>query len=309
MRGFSRLSPGASGCGSFLSPMRRMPKLAKALIALLITCLLLVLMLRWFEHAQVYHPDRVLAATGAELGRPFEDVVFKASDGVELNGWFYPAGANSPRAGMAVLFCHGNAGNIGGRLDTCRALLATGVSAFVFDYRGYGRSRGRPSEEGTYLDAQAAYEWLRHRGFAGTNIIAFGESLGGGVAAELAGRETLGGLVLQSTFTSIPDIGAELFPWLPVRWLATIRYDTRAKLPRLKVPVLVMHSRTDEMIPFHHGQRNFAAANEPKLFCELNGAHNDPLAGGAHFNAGLEKLLDLIEAKRGAAAPPLKPAG
>src|ERR1035437_1336658 len=196
--------------------------ITKKLIGLLLTCLLIVLMLRWFEHSQVYHPDRVLTATGAELGRPFEDVRFKASDGVELNGWFFPAGTNSHRPRLAVLVCHGNAGNISHRLDTCAALLPTGVNVFVFDYRGYGRSQGRPSEEGTYRDAQAAYQWLRQKGFAGVNIIAFGESLGGGVAAELAARETVGGLVLQSTFTSIPDMGADLFPWLPVRWLGTI---------------------------------------------------------------------------------------
>jgi fermentation-respiration switch protein FrsA (DUF1100 family) len=270
-------------------------KLIKTLIGLLLTCLLIVLMLRWFEHSQVYHPDRVLSATGAELGRPFEDVRFKASDGVGLNGWFFPAATNSPRARFTVLLCHGNAGNISHRLDTCVALLATGVNVFVFDYRGYGRSEGRPSEEGTYCDAQAAYQWLQQRHFPGTNIIAFGESLGGGIAAELAARETVGGLVLQSTFTSIPDMGAELFPWLPVRWLGKIRYDTRSKLPRLKVPVLVMHSPSDELIGFHHGQRNFAAANEPKLFWELRGDHNDPLADTKHFIAGLEKFLSLIE--------------
>jgi fermentation-respiration switch protein FrsA (DUF1100 family) len=252
-------------------------------------------MLRWFEHSQVYHPDRVLTATGAELGRPFEDVRFRASDGVELNGWFFPGSTNSPRAGFALLLCHGNAGNISHRLDTCAALLATGASVFVFDYRGYGRSQGRPSEEGTYLDAQAAYQWLRQKGFAGTNIIAFGESLGGGVAAELAVRETVGGLVLQSTFTSIPDMGADLFPWLPVRWLGKIRYDTHSKLPRLKVPVLVMHSPADALVRFRHGQRNFAAANEPKLFWELRGDHNDPLADTKHFIEGLEKFLSLIK--------------
>ena len=278
--------------------MKRIPKFAKKLIGLLGACLLIVLMFRWFEHSQVYHPDRVLTATGAELGRTFEDVVFKASDGVELNGWFFPANTNSPRARLVMLVCHGNAGNIGDRLETCAALLATGASVFVFDYRGYGKSRGWPSEEGTYLDAQAAYHWLCQRGFAGTNIISFGESLGGGIAAELAVREPVGGLVLQSTFTSIPDIGAELFPWLPVRWLATVRYDTRSKLPRLKLPVLVMHSRVDEIIPFHHGQRNFAAANEPKLFWELAGSHNEPLANRRHFISGLEKLLDTIDAAR-----------
>jgi len=270
-------------------------KLIKTLIGLLLTCLLIVLMLRWFEHSQVYHPDRVLTATGAELGRPFEDVRFKAGDGVELNGWFFPAATNSHRPRLAVLVCHGNAGNISHRLDTCAALLATGVSVFVFDYRGYGRSQGRPSEEGTYRDAQAAYQWLRQKGFAGTNIIAFGESLGGGIATELAAREPVGGLVLESTFTSITDMGAELFPWLPVRWLGTIRYDTRSKLPRLHIPVMVMHSPTDDLIGFQHGQRNFAAAKEPKLFWEIKGEHNDPLADTKHFIVGMETFLKLVE--------------
>ncbi|HOX56124.1 MAG TPA: alpha/beta hydrolase [Candidatus Paceibacterota bacterium] len=271
-------------------------KHAKTLIGLLVTCLLVLLMFRWFEHSQVYHPDRALTATGAELGRAFEDVQFQTSDGIRLNGWFFPANTNSSRARLSMLLCHGNAGNIGHRLDTAAALLATGVNVFVFDYRGYGRSQGRPGEEGTYLDAQAAHRWLCQRGFSGTNIIAFGESLGGGIATELAMREPVGGLVLQSTFTSIPDIGAELFPWLPVRWLATIRYDTHSKLPRLKVPVLVMHSRMDEIVPFHHGERNFAAANEPRLFWELRGDHNNPLADMTHFRTGLEEFLALIEA-------------
>ncbi len=194
-----------------------------------------------------------------------------------------------------MLVCHGNAGNIGHRLETGAALLATGVNVLLFDYRGYGRSQGQPSEEGTYRDAQAACEWLRQKGLAGTNIVAFGESLGGGVAAELAAREPIGGLVLESTFTSIPDIGAELFPWLPVRWLGKIRYDTRSKLPRLYVPVLVMHSPADELVGIHHGKANFAAANEPKLFWELQGDHNNPLADPKHFIAGLERFLSLIK--------------
>jgi uncharacterized protein len=289
--------------------MKLAPKLSKALIELVVTCLLIVLMLRWFEHSQVYHPDQVLTATGAELDRPFEDVRFWAGDGVELSGWFFPASKDSHRAHLAVLLCHGNAGNISHRLDTCAALLATGVNVFVFDYRGYGRSQGRPSEEGTYRDAQAAYQWLRQMRFAGTNIIVFGESLGGAVAAELATREPVGGLVLQSTFTSIPDMGAELFPWLPVRWLATIRYDTHSKLPSLHVPVLVMHSPTDELVRFHHAKANFAAANEPKLFWELRGDHNDPLADAEHFNAGLEKFLSLIGTGGAEPRPPRRPPG
>jgi len=252
-------------------------------------------MLRWFEHSQVYHPDRVLITTGAELGRPWEDVLFKASDGVELNGWFFPAATNAHGPRLVVVVCHGNAGNIGHRLDTYAALLATGVSVFAFDYRGYGRSQGRPSEEGTYRDAQAAYAWLRQKEFPGANIIPFGGSLGGGVAAELAVRETVGGLVLQATFTSAADLGAEWFPWLPVRRFATVRYDTRSKLPRLHVPVLVMHSPADEMVGFHHAKANFAAANEPKLFWELRGDHNTPLTDRERFIAGIEKFLALVK--------------
>ena len=251
-------------------------------------------MLRAFEHSQVYHPDPLVLATGAELGRPFEEVLFRTRDGLELHGWFFPAEPGSARSQKTVLLCHGNAGNIGHRLDACSALLETGVNVFVFDYRGYGRSEGRPSEEGTYLDAEAAYDWLQSRKFSGPNIIAFGESLGGGVASELAVRKPVGGLVLQSTFTSIPDIGAEFFPWLPVRMFASIHYDTYSKLPRLKIPVLVMHSRSDLLVRFHHAERNFEAANQPKLLWELYGEHNNPLSDRAQFIAGIEKFLALL---------------
>jgi fermentation-respiration switch protein FrsA (DUF1100 family) len=273
----------------------------KTLAKLLAICLFVFIMIRWFEHSQVYHPDRILTATAAELGRPFEDVWFKTKDAVELNGWFFPGNTNSSRASLAVLLCHGNAGNIGHRLDMCRALLDSGVSVFVFDYRGYGRSRGRPSEEGTYLDGQAAHQWLQRKGFAPTNIIAYGESLGGGVAGEVAMRETLGGLILQSTFCSVPDIGAELFPWLPVRLMSSIKYETCKKLPRLRIPVLVMHSKVDGLIGFHHAQKNFAMANEPKLFWELNSDHNDPVSDSKHFTEGINKFLQLVEADRGRA--------
>jgi len=251
-------------------------------------------MLRWFEHAQVYHPDRLMVASGSELRRPFEDVHFNTEDGVGLHGWFFPANSNSSRSQLAVLVCHGNAGNISHRLELAETLLETGVVVFLFDYRGYGRSQGCPTENGTYLDAQAAHHWLQKRGFAPANIIAFGESLGGGVASELAIREPLAGLILQGTFTCMPDIGAELFPWLPVRLIGRIQYDTCSKLPRLKIPVLIMHSRTDGLIGFHHAEKNFERANYPKLFCELTGDHNDAVVERKQFIAGFEKFLSLL---------------
>jgi len=255
--------------------------------------------LRWFEHRQVYQPCRELETSGGELGRAYEDVYFQTADGLKLNGWFFPADPGSSRWRYVYLLCHGNAGNISHRLEHCAALLETGASVFIFDYRGYGRSAGSPGEEGTYLDAQAAHQWLRHQGFAAKNIIALGESLGGGVASELAVREPVGGLILQSTYTSIPDLCAELFPWLPVRWLGTIKYDTHGKLSRIQAPVLVTHSRADGLIGFHHAERNFAAAREPKLIWEIAGEHNHFLDGDrARYLAGLNRFFSLLEDSR-----------
>jgi hypothetical protein len=266
-------------------------------------------MLRQFEHSQVYYPQRQLEASPDELRRPFEDVRFTTSDGVQLHGWFFPANVSSPRVRLAFLICHGNAGNISHRLGLCAGLLETGASVLVFDYRGYGQSEGRPGEAGTYLDAQAALAWLGQKGIRPEHVIVFGESLGGGVASELALREKVGGVALQSTFTSIPDIGAELFPWLPVRLISTIKYDTHAKLPRVKVPVLVMHSRGDELIRYHHAEKNFAAANEPKFLAELQGSHNDAAWENEEFREAIEKLLGAVTKGTQATSPqPPQPA-
>jgi uncharacterized protein len=231
-------------------------------------------MLRWFEYSQIYHPSRVMDAAPGQLGRPFEDVFIPVEHGQRINAWYFPA---TNAASPVFLVCHGNAGNISHRLDLASLLLEAGGGVLFVEYRGYGRSDGKPGEENTYRDAQAAYHWLISKGVAATNIIAYGESLGGGIASELAAREPVAGLILQSTFTSMTDLGAELFPWLPVRLVSTIKYDTRAKLPKLRVPVLILHSRQDDLIAFHHAEQNFAAANEPKFLRELSGAHNEAL--------------------------------
>lgn len=281
---------------------RRPARFPRRVISAVVGLCLLLVMFRWFEHRQVYHPTRELEADGRELGRAFEEAEFRTADGVRLHGWFFPASGRAEFANRAVLVCHGNGGNISHRLELVAALLETGVAVLVFDYRGYGRSEGRPGEEGTYLDAQAAHAWLRERGFAGERILALGESLGGGVASELALRERLGGLVLHSTFTSITDLGGELFPWLPVRWLGSIKYDTRARLPRIQVPVLILHSRADTLVRFAHAEANLAAANPPKLLCELTGDHNDACADAAPITAAFRQFLELLETR--AAAPP-----
>jgi uncharacterized protein len=274
--------------------MKRVANWRRTLLKTLLAVAFLFMLFRWFEHNQVYHPTRQLEASPADLGRPHENVFFETSDHVKLNAWFFPT-TNSPRSRFAVLLCHGNGGNISHRLDVCEALLETGVGVFAFDYRGYGASEGRPSEAGTYRDCHAAYDWLLRRGFAPENIIVYGESLGGGIASELCASKPTGGLILQSTFTSIPEIGSELFPWLPVRLVGSIKYDTRSRLPKLTIPVLVLHSRDDDLIGYRHSELNFAAANEPKLCCELKGDHNDPLADRKGFVEAIERFLQLVE--------------
>ncbi|HSD60725.1 MAG TPA: alpha/beta hydrolase [Burkholderiales bacterium] len=223
----------------------------------------------------VYFPEiggRELAVNPGSVGLPFEDVSLATSDGETLHGWFVPAKA--PRG--AVLFCHGNAGNISHRLDSLLMFYRMGYSVLIYDYRGYGRSTGRPTEQGTYLDAEAAWVYLTEtRGFAPQRIAVFGESLGGAVAAWLAARHPPGALVLASTFTSVPDMGAAVYPFLPVRLLARIRYDARDSVGRVPAPVFVAHSPEDEIVPFAQGQALFAAAGEPKQFLELAGGHND----------------------------------
>jgi fermentation-respiration switch protein FrsA (DUF1100 family) len=255
----------------------------------------LIFMLRLFEHSQVYHPSRGMEASGADLGRPWEDVFFTSEDGVRLNGWFFPGEETRGADGLVFLLCHGNGGNISHRLELYEALLETGCSVFAFDYRGYGLSQGRPSEHGTYKDAAAALNWLVQRGFKAHQIILLGESLGGGVASDLATREAFAGLILLNSFTSLPDIGSEVFPWLPVRLLCSIHYNTHSRLKTLRMPILIMHSRNDGLIGYHHAETNFAAAREPKLFWELRGTHNDPLIDPAHFIKGIRAFLAKAE--------------
>ncbi|MBL9137627.1 MAG: alpha/beta hydrolase [Verrucomicrobiales bacterium] len=257
--------------------------------------LALWLFFRWFERVNVYQPSRSWAVTPDALGWRWQDVRFQTADGVELSGWFLPAPDGARHANLAVLVSHGNGGNISHRVSLYELLLDLGLNVFAYDYRGYGQSRGRPTEQGTYRDAEAALEWLQRHGFAKSQILAHGESLGGGIAAELALRHPdLRGLILRSTFTSLPDLGKELFPILPVGLVATIHYDTRSKLPAIRVPVLILHSRDDTLIPFHHAEANFAASTGAKRLAEIRGDHNDqPDASPALYADAIRDWLNL----------------
>ena len=235
------------------------------------------LLLYAFQSRLVYYPGagREPAVTPRTVGLEYDDVTIAAADGVRLNGWFVPARLTGATRGAALIF-HGNAGSIAQRLEWLLMFQRLGYASFIIDYRGYGRSEGTPSEAGTYRDAEAAWSYLTGvRRLAPGEIVLVGESLGGAVAAWLAARIRPRALLLHSTFTSVPDLGSQIYPLFPVRWLARIRYDTLALLARIDCPVLIAHSPGDDVVPFSHGRALYAAASEPKAFLELSGGHND----------------------------------
>lgn len=227
-----------------------------------------------FQSHMVYFPHigRGMAVTPQAHGLSYEAVTITTTDGEKLSAWWVPA--ESVRG--TVLIFHGNAGNISHRLDYLLMFHRLRYASLIIDYRGYGTSTGSPSEAGTYRDAEAAWRWLtEQRKIAPHEIVLFGESLGGAVAAWLAARVTPRALVIASTLTSVPDLGAQAYPFLPVRWMSRYSYDSVAALKAVKAPVLVAHSRDDEIIPFSHGRRLFEVAAEPKGFLEMRGGHND----------------------------------
>lgn len=244
----------------------------------------------------LYSPVREVSITPAELGRDFENVVFKSADGLDLNGWYIPA----KKSKLTVLFCHGNGGNIGHRLDSINIFHNLGLNCFIFDYRGYGSSPGKPSEEGTYIDALAAYKWLsEEKKTPAKDIIIFGRSLGGTIAAQLASKVEARALVVESAFTSYVDIGKEYYPYMPVRWFARFAYRTIDYIRDVHCPVMLIYSRNDEIVPYKFGLELYEAANEPKEFIEIFGGHNDCfLASGEIYTEVWEKWLKLINENR-----------
>ena len=246
----------------------------------------------FFQSYLVYRPSEKLELTPSDMGLDFEDLFLTAEDGTKIHAWYVPRRG----ARYTLLFCHGNGGNISHRVNTIDTFHGLGLNVLIFDYRGYGRSEGKPSEAGTYQDAAAAWDYLVETlGERPGRVIVFGCSLGGAVAANLAHKQGPGALILESTFTSAPDLGARLYPFLPVRWLCRYSYDTKSIVGQINCPILVIHSRDDDIVPFEFGQALFNAAGDDKQFLEIRGSHNSGrLESAREYKAGIKTFLASI---------------
>lgn len=256
----------------------------------------LVLLLVLRQGSMVYLPEmptRELIATPDLASLAYESVYFATEDHQKLHGWFIPA----PKPRGTVLFFHGNAGNISHRLDSIQIFNQLDLSVFIFDYRGYGNSSGKPGEPGTYQDARAALHYLADKHHLNANqLIYFGRSLGGAIAAQLAVDHPPKALILESTFTSAPDMASQLLPWLPLRWLTWFSYNTLARIKTIHCPVFIIHSPEDEIIPYKFGRRLYDAANEPKQFLSIRGGHNEGfIQSGQIYIKGLKHFLHSID--------------
>ena len=257
-----------------------------AIVALVASGLLALV---WSQQRRlIYFPSPGPVPSAATVLPDGQDVVLETDDGIRLGAWYFPV----PGGGPAVLVCNGNGGDRSGRIDLAAALNRIGLSVLLFDYRGYGGNPGKPSEDGTAADARAAQAWLAAQPDV-EKILYFGESLGGAVAVGLAVDTPPAGLILRSPFTSLPDVGAMHYPWLPVRWLLTDRYPSIDRISSVHVPVLVIAGDRDDIVPESLSRRLYEAANEPKQYAMVPGAgHNDPeLVAGQQMVAEIEGFL------------------
>lgn len=282
-----------------------MRMILRIVLMLVIVAVAAVLVLRRFEPRLIFFPAKFPDGYWDTSQFPelqIEECWFTAEDGVRLHGWFAPAQLTEPQSAAApiptLLFCHGNAGNLSGRVMNVAALVRLGINVFIFDYRGYGKSEGEPTEQGVYRDAMAAYDYLVARDdVQRKHLVLFGRSLGGAVAVDLATKRPCSRLILEATFTSAADMARGAFGPFPIHYVLKTRFDSLSKIRDIRVPLLCIHGTQDTVVPFALGQRLFEAAHEPKTFYPIPGAdhHNTyEVAGPAYFGK-LTRFLQTAE--------------
>ena len=254
-------------------------KLISLIGALAVSYLAVTALAFVFQRKLIYFPSPERPVLSAAAAETYSEVTLTTADGFDLLAWYAPPGHGE--AAVLVYF-HGNAELIGDRAGKMVPYLGAGYGALLVEYRGYGGNPGRPSEAGLTRDGHAALDWLAAHGVAAARVIVYGSSLGSGVAVELAATRRLAALVLEAPFTSLVDVGKRAYPWLPVRQLAHDRYDSLAKMPRLEVPIFIVHGEDDTIVPVAMGRRLLAAAPAASQGLFLPGfGHNDLLAIGA----------------------------
>jgi hypothetical protein len=234
------------------------------------------------ENFFIFFPVSSFNLTPKDLYLKYKDVYFTTKDGKRLHGWFFPLKGEFP----VIMFCHGNAGNISHRLDNIRLLLENKLQVFIFDYRGYGKSSGKPSEKGLYLDGLAAYDYLvQEEHFPPDHIILFGRSLGASIAIDVSLKRDARSIIIEGAFTSTKDMAKTLLLFNLLSPLLPAHYDNLKKVAHVNLPKLIIHSEDDEIVPFSMGQKLFDASKAPRYFFRLKGAgHNDTyVVGGEEY--------------------------
>lgn len=275
------------------SPQRVLRRLAPPSLVALAGLGALAYLRGRLHRGQVYRPDRYPNGVWdpRSFGLEVEDTWFRTPDGLTLHGWWIP----HPKAQATILYCHGNSGSIAHQIGVFRFIQRLRVNVLGFDYRGYGRSEGSPTEEGLYLDARAAYDHLTGElGQAGTSILLFGHSLGGAVAIDCAQDRPVAGLVVQSSFTHLRDAARHSIPTLPLHLLTRREFDSVAKVSRLSMPKLFIHGEADGTLPVELAERLYEVASPPKeLYVVARGGHND-----LYRHGGLRYLLRLARFRK-----------
>lgn len=272
----------------------------KSMISLLVTFiggyLLLLIFMYLFQSKMIFLPSSNLAITPERAGLKAEDIWIKTEDDERLHGWFFPV----EEAEYVVVLSHGNAGNISNRIDIAKFLQEAGFSILIYDYRGYGQSSGKPSEEGLYKDIEAVVNYLKtENGYSEQQMIMYGRSMGGAVAAYSAAKFNVSGLVLDSAFKNLKSMVSDLYPFVP-SFLASYEFSTLKYVQQLSVlPVMVMHSPNDTIVDISHGKSLFGIAKEPKTFVELRGSHNDNFHVSVDIHKKYwEEFLQMIDEQR-----------
>ncbi|MCK9614499.1 MAG: alpha/beta hydrolase [Candidatus Omnitrophica bacterium] len=261
----------------------------RVIIYIILGIVSLAIYVKYLEQRNLFFPFREINYTPQEIGLSYEDIYFATQDNKKINGWFIP----SKNAKYAILFFHGNAGNISHRLDKIKIFHDLGLNIFIIDYRGYGNSEGKPSETGFYLDARASYGYLIDKlKIKPSSIILYGESLGGAVAFELATQVDVLAIITEETFSSVRDVAKDIYPFLPSFFVGD-KFNSVSRIGKLTIPKLIVHSKDDEMIPFKHAQKLYESAKDPKMLVAISGSHNSAfLDSGKDYKNHIREFIE-----------------